>query len=288
MIRTLDKRRHESAVLTHGVENVCRRLIRFLIGKMSLVKLQELIKHVYVEEIESKLWDENPNRSLPLTEFALLSGLDTRTLTKIRNSRLYRRPLFEERHFLEEITPGAAVLDTWCSTPPYMDEETGEPLPLPVSGTGQSFESLFNESVKSRGVTCKSLLKRLEQSGSVSMNQETGKLTLEKSAYLPANAEDYLDAVEAGFSALDSLADTVTRNMRSLASGKEPLYLKRTVTSQLDPGKQDALRSELEGLLKTADAGAGKSVAKHEDKFPNAGQMTAGVCLFYFEEREDP
>ena len=43
------------AIIGRGVESVLRRLIRFLVGTISLTKLHELIDHIYVEEMEEKL-----------------------------------------------------------------------------------------------------------------------------------------------------------------------------------------------------------------------------------------
>ena len=60
MTTPTDVRHQESVVLTKGVERIFRKLIRFLIGRMSLVKMQEIIKYVYVEETEVKLKKENP------------------------------------------------------------------------------------------------------------------------------------------------------------------------------------------------------------------------------------
>src|SRR5210317_604204 len=101
----------EPATLTRAIENLCRKLIRFLVGRMSLVSLQEMIRYIFVEEIENKLRAENPKKSIQLTQLALLSGLDTRTLTKIRNSKKYRKPFYEEANFLREFAPGASILD---------------------------------------------------------------------------------------------------------------------------------------------------------------------------------
>jgi hypothetical protein len=43
------------AILTLAVDNVFRKLIRLLIGKISLKKLQEMIQIIFVEETEAKL-----------------------------------------------------------------------------------------------------------------------------------------------------------------------------------------------------------------------------------------
>jgi len=40
------------AILTRAVENAFRKMIRLLIGKMSLKKLQEMIQIIFVEETE--------------------------------------------------------------------------------------------------------------------------------------------------------------------------------------------------------------------------------------------
>ncbi len=284
MRKSVDSRHQESAVLTRGVENVCRKLIRFLIGRISLVKLQEIIKFIYIEEIENKLQKENPRKNIPLTQFALLSGVDTRTLTKVRNSKKYRQPLHQESNFLEEITPGASILDTWCSKPPYVNESSGLPKTLTVSGGTESFEALFNESAKSRGITYKSLLKRLAESGSVSLNKDSNQVTLMTNSYLPAGSNDDLGAIEMGFSALGNMVDTVTHNIRSLESGNDRLYQRGAWTYRLNVKNRDNLKSQLKKLLEETDSKARVLIKKQEENFASSDQITAGISLFYFEE----
>jgi hypothetical protein len=284
MQKSIDSRHQESAVLIRGVENVCRKLIKFLIGRISLVKLQEIIKFIYIEEIENKLQNENPTKNIPLTQFALLSGVDTRTLTKVRNSKKYRQPLHQESNFLEEITPGASILDTWCSKPPYVDESLGQPKTLTVSGGAESFEALFNESAKSRGITYKSLLKRLAESGSVSLNKDSNRVTLMTNSYLPAGSNDDLGAIEMGFSALGNMVDTITHNIRSLESGNDRLYQRGAWTYRLNVKNRRNLKSQLKKLLEETDAKARILIEKQEENFASSDQITAGISLFYFEE----
>jgi len=73
------------AILTRAVENVFRKLIRMLIGKISLKKLQEMIQEIFVEEAEAKLQKERPGKNVPLSTLAVVTGFDTRTLTKIKS-----------------------------------------------------------------------------------------------------------------------------------------------------------------------------------------------------------
>lgn len=274
----------EAVVLNRAVEHLCRRLIRFLVGRMSLVNLQEIVRYVFVEEIENKLRSENPERNVHLTQLALLSGLDTRTLTKIRNSPRYRKPFYEEANFLREFTPGASILDVWGSKPPYFDEITGQPKPLPVSGDSMSFESLFAECGKMRGVTYMSLLERLVESRAVKMDAEHNVVRLVVKSYLPSDSKDRLGSIEMGFSALGSMVDTVTKNINALETGGERLYQRGTWTYRLNPSHKISLRKALHSLMEATDVEARQIIESHEDTFKTADQITAGISLFYFEE----
>lgn len=276
-------RHQEAAVLTKAVENICRKLIRFLIGRISLVKLQEIIRYIFIEEIENKLHRENPTKNIPLTQLALLSGLDTRTLTKVRNSDKYRQPLHSESGFLDEFTPGASILDTWCSKVPYVDEASGKPIDLDISGETKSFESLFNESTKSRGITYKSLMKRLIDSGAIELLTEERKVKLVTNSYVPSDSNDNLGAIEMGFSAIGNMIDTVTKNIDS-PEDEERLYQRGTWTLRLSKEKQSELRSDLKVLLKDTDLKARKIIKSKEDQFSSPEHITAGISLFYFEE----
>jgi hypothetical protein len=248
--------------------------------------MQEIIKYVYIEETEAKLKKENPHKNIPLAQIALLSGLDTRTLTKIRNDSKFHHPLHKESEFLDEITPGASILDTWGSKSPYVCSDSGMPKPIAVSGSTMSFESLFRESTKSRGITYKSLLKRLIQSGAVSYDDQTKLLTLVTSTYLPKDSDDYLGAIEMGFSALGNLIDTISHNLNSIESGKDRYYQRGAWTYRMSDEKSQTLRKELNSLLNETDANARKIIGRFEDKFESPKQFTAGVSLFYFEEKQ--
>jgi hypothetical protein len=279
-----DSLHEEAAVLTRAIESLFRKLIKFLIGKVSLVSLQEIVRYVFVEEIENKLRSDNPSKNIPLTQLALLSGLDTRTLTKIRNSRNYRRPFHREMTFLREFAPGASILDMWGSKPPYINELSGEPLALSVSGRSPSFEELFEECGKSRGVTYQSLLQRLVESGAVSMDANHNEVRLVLKSYLPSHSRDRLGAIEMGFSAVGNMVDTVTSNIIALDNGEERLYQRGAWTYRLNEQNKSDLRTELRNLLEKTDSMARKIIEKYEDSYDNPNQITAGVSSFYFEE----
>lgn len=283
MSETRNQHLQDVAILTQAVENVFRKLIRFLVGRISLVKLQEMIRIIFVQEAEKIIQSEHPRKHVSLTQLGLMAGLDTRTLTKIRNDENYRKPLYATNTFLKEITPGVAILDMWNAKPPYFDLEKRQPKSLKIAGDQGSFEALFSETVRSRGITANSMLKRLAESGSVRINEKDGTVSLIRALYLPSAVNEKLDAIAVGFSAMGNLVDTVVHNLKD-DGGR---FFQRGAWTYRLPGRhQQEARDELRKLLQRTEETAKRLMAGYEE--PNAGpdQITAGIGLFYFEETE--
>jgi hypothetical protein len=274
----------DAAVLTRAVENLFRKLIRFLLGRITLVKLQEMIRYIFIEEAENKLKKENPEKNISLTKLALLSGIDTRTLTKVRNSEGYRQPLYRESKFLREFTPGAAILDFWSSRQLFVDHRSGKPKVLKIIGEGSSFETLFSGCIRGRGVTARSLLQRLAESGAVKVDHEKGTVELLKRSYLPSSSGDQQGSIQMGFSAIGNMLDTVIRNVESLDTGAARLYQQGAWTYRLSPHNRETVRNSLRLLLAETDQKARKIFGKYEDINASPEQITSGISLFYFEE----
>jgi len=274
----------DAAVLTRAVENLFRKLIRFLLGRITLVKLQEMIRYIFIEEAENKLKKENPEKNISLTKLALLSGIDTRTLTKVRNSEGYRQPLYRESKFLREFTPGAAILDFWSSRQPFVDPRSGKPKVLKIIGEGSSFETLFSGCIRGRGVTARSLLQRLAESGAVKVDHEKGTVELLKRSYLPSSSGDQQGSIQMGFSAIGNMLDTVIHNVESLDTGADRLYQQGAWTYRLSPRNREIVRNRLRLLLAETDQKARNIFGKYEDINASPEQITSGISLFYFEE----
>jgi len=272
------------AILTRALENVFRKLIRYLIGRISLVKLQEMIRVIFIEEAENTLRKNEPEKSVSLTQLALLSGIDTRTLIKVKNSDNFRKPFYTANSFLKEFTPGSSLLDAWNSKPPYFDTERKRARSLSISGGNCSFESLFSESVKSRGVTSASLLRRLVNSGSVGLNVKSNTVSLVRSSYMPNATEDELGAVAVGFSAIGSLIDSVVHNLAFCPADSNPLYQRGVWSFRIPNLRKEEVRIEMAQSLEKSRIRAQNTLLKFEENRPNANQFTAGVGFFYFEE----
>ena len=138
---TRDRRYQEAELLARAVENVLRKLIRFLVGRISLVRLQEMIRHIYVEETQNKLQSETPGRNVPLTRLALNTGLDTRALVQIRERLQTEGPQYRQQ-FLAELTPESAVVEAWAARVRKAGAHDGGAAVLDYGSDDAGFESL--------------------------------------------------------------------------------------------------------------------------------------------------
>ena len=284
MITPSDAVLGDVAILTRAVENVFRKLIRLLIGKMSLKKLQEMIQVIFVEEAEAKLRLETPGKNVPLSTLAVVTGFDTRTLTKIKGKESYLKPFFEEKRFLSEITPECSVLDVWERSSKYRDSKSGKPKILAIRGSKASFESLIGDSNSTRGVTVTSFLQRLEASKSIVVDKAKNTVQMIDKRYTPFESDDQTENVKIGMAAVGNLVDTIAYNLKASSQGRESFYQRGCWTNRLDKNESEKLRKLVKKFLLKTDERARKIMKPFEQDTVNNEQVTAGISMFYFEE----
>jgi hypothetical protein len=273
------------AILTRAVENVFRKLIRLLIGKISLKKLQEMIQVIFVEEAEANLKLEHPGKNVALSNLAVVTGMDTRTLVRIKASDAYQKPFHEEKRFLSAITPECSVLDVWESHSKYADPESGKPMVLAIKGPEPSFETLIADSNSTRGVTVKSFLQRLAASNSIIMNKSENYVELIDKRYTPFGSADHTEQARVGMAAVGNLVDTISHNLSAPLKGDEAFYQRGCWTNRLDKNDRIRLRGLIKKFLLQCDEKARKVIKPFEQAKVSKDQVTAGVSLFYFEEK---
>jgi len=272
------------AILTRAVENVFRKLIRMLVGKISLKKLQEMIQVIFVEEAEAKLQKERPGKNVPLSTLAVVTGFDTRTLTRIKSRENYLKPFHQARRFLSEITPECSVLDVWESSPKYRDAETGKPNVLPIKGADVSFETLIAESNSTRGVTVTSFLRRLQISKSIFVDRLNNQVRMLDKHYTPFGSVDQTENARIGMAAVGNLVDTIAHNLNAPELDQEPFYQQGCWTNRLNRKDSQALRDVVKTFLNKADEKAREALKPFEQDMAGDNQVTAGISMFYFEE----
>jgi len=272
------------AILTRAVENVFRKLIRLLIGKISLKKLQEMIQVIFVEEAEANLRLEAPGKNVALSTLAVITGFDTRTLTKIKGKESYLKPFYEEKRFLSEITPECSVLDVWESSSKYLDATSGKPKILAIKGPGNSFESLISDSNSTRGVTVTSFLQRLEASKSIVVDKANNRVRMIDKHYTPFESADQTEHAKIGMAAVGNLVDTVSHNLKVPAQGGELFYQQGCWTHRLNIDDSEKLRGVIKEFLEKTDENARNIIRPFEQDAVSTDQVTAGISMFYFEE----
>ena len=272
------------AILTHAVEIVFRKLIRMLIGKISLKKLQEMIQVIFVEEAEANLKRETPGKNVALSTLAVVTGFDTRTLTKIKSKDSYLKPFHEEKRFLSEITPECSVLDVWESSSKYRDPKSGKPKELAIRGSGISFESLIGDSSSTRGVTVTSFLQRLKASQSIVVDKANNRVRMIDKRYTPFASQYHTENAKIGMAAVGNLVDTISHNLNAPAQSRESFYQKGCWTNRLDKDDGEKLREIIRKFLLKTDEKARKIIKPFEQDVVSKNQVTAGISMFYFEE----
>ena len=277
----------ETFVFAQSIENVFRKLIQILIGKISLKKLQEMIQIIFVEETEKKLQEEKPGRNVPLSTLAVVTGFDTRTLAKIKSKKSHLKPLHKESSFLSGITPECSILDIWESNPEYKDPVTGLPKELLIRGPKASFESLVNKIGLTRGVSLSSFLKRLEASNSIIVNSKENSVRMINKRYTPFGTESQTESAKIGMAAVGNLLDTIAHNLNSGEHNVEPFYQQGSWSNRLNRNETKKLRQSIKELLSETDERAREIIMPFEQYETNNDQVTAGISMFYFEEESN-
>ena len=273
----------EAAVLTRAVENVFRKLIRMLIGRMSLKKLQELIQIIFVEEAEAKLKQETPEKNVALADLAFLTGVDTRTIKKTRTNIVLGNPLHRDEIFLDGFMPMFKVLDLWMHDEKFFDVNLEKPRILEIEGEGATFSQLVKLTLQSRGLTTQLVLKRLKEIGVISINSsnQTVRLVQEDNIFI---SKVDLDSLEVGFTAIGNLADTVGHNIRNSLE-KDAKYFQRGCWDyQISPQKIQQIRKVIHAYLSKTDQKSRELITSVAEPKSQKGQLTAGISMFYFEE----
>ena len=279
-----DQRLQEASLLTRAVENVFRKLIRLLVGRISLVRLQEMIRHIYVEETELKLQAETPGRNVPLTRVALATGLDTRALVQIRKRVQLGGRQFRQQ-FLSELTPESAVVEAWAGRV-RRAPGAGDPAVLDYGNDNAGFESLVRATVPTRGITTQSILQRLVATNSVLQDRERRQLRLLVDHFSPYLSSDEPSILNAALSAISNLTSTIEHNLG--ADPSDLLFQRQKWTFRLNPDDLRAFRQSMRELLERAEVAADTAIEPWEQEGYSRELLTAGVGFYYFEESWRP
>lgn len=273
------------AILTRAVENVFRKLIRMLIGKMSLKKLQEMIQIIFVEEAERKLKLESPGKNIALGDISLQTGVDTRTIKKIQTYIALSKPIHQDDVFLDGFMPLFKVFDLWMNDERFFDPVTGSPRTLDIEGQGDTFPELVKSAIQSRGLTAQAVLKRLKEIDVIETDKGSGTVVLKQDDNVFISKND-LDLLDVGFTAIGHLASTVSHNIQNHLDDEEKYFQRGSWNYHFSPDKIDGVRKVIHKYLRETDSKSRELITSLAENTALKDQITAGISMFYFEEQE--
>lgn len=194
----------QGARLASVVERVIRPFVRLIVGRISCGFLIQQIKRIYIEEARRWIEKNDHHGRVTKSKLAMLSGLDTRTISAIES-----QGTSPEDCTVGDLCAEAGVLYRWTSNPEFQDAD-GEPRILPIMGKSKSFQSLVSSTI-GRNVTYQTVLERLLESGNVEI-EEDEFVRLVSAYYQPVKASEQT-IIDAGSLSIGRLTETILFNL---------------------------------------------------------------------------
>ena len=138
--------------------------------------------------------------------------------------------------------------------------------------------------IQSRGLTGKAVLKRLRELDIVDVDSRSGTVVLKQEEGVFISKDD-LDLLDVGFAAIGNLAGTIGHNIQNHLNEDAKFFQRGSWDYQIDPDKIDQVRKVLNNFLKETDKESKLLINSLAETESHKGQLTAGISLFYFEEK---
>lgn len=264
--------RDQGATLALAIERMVRPLIKLIVGRVSCGFLVQQVKRIYIQEARSWIERNDPNGRVTKSKLAMLTGLDTRTISSIEAEEGEADDVS-----ISDLCPEAGVLDKWRSSRTFTDDDGG-PKVLPIFGKSVAFQALVS-SVVGRNVTCQTVLERLLDSGNVEI-VDGDYVRLLNPYYQPIESSDET-LVDAGSWSIGRLTETVVNNLN--ASDPSQRLLQQDRLSRRIPAEfEEDLTQEVRALLERQIVEVEEVLEKYEATEKAEDQKTFGVGWFSF------
>jgi len=260
--------------ITHFLSRVFRKVVRLVIGTVSLPALMDILRNLYVEEAQNKLEREGskPTKSA----IALMTGLDTRVVSALLEQE-------EGELQAQNVNPEHALIDMWSSDPFFLDPESGKPASLPIVGRGRTFQTLVLRAI-GRNVTVKTVIGRLVASKNVRVVQDdVEKVELRSLIYSPISS-DKAKQTEVGLIEASRVLAAVIHNMRSEPEVRVPQQGRWTY--RLDPKNYKEFRRRARTLLEKQIREGELLLEEFEEAAKNSNQITVGIGWYQWTDLE--
>jgi hypothetical protein len=265
----------EATSTTHFLSRVFRKVVRLVIGTVSLPALVDILKAIYVEEAQKKLVREGskPTKSA----LALITGLDTRVVSSVLSQNL------DYTIRTQNANPEVALLDTWHLDPYFRDEEIGKAAPLPILGRGRTFQTLVLRTI-GRNVTVKTVMDRLLAAGNIRvLDGDIEQVELLSRVYQPLS-DDRAKQIEVGLIEASRVLTAVVHNMSSEPELRVPQQGRWTY--RLSPTRYREFRSRARDLLDKQIKEGESLLEEFEESNKEPGQYTVGIGWYQWSDHE--
>lgn len=265
----------DAKTVTYFLSRVFRKVVRLVIGSVSLPALVDILKAIYVDEAEKKLIREGskPTKSA----LALMTGLDTRVVAQVMEQNL------ESTIQNQSANPENALIDMWTSDPYFQNPGDGAPAALPIGGKGRSFQGLVLRSI-GRNITVKTVIDRLVESGNVELIPgDIEKVKLVSMFYSPIS-DDKAKQTEVGFVEASRVLSAVIHNMNAPADSRVPQQGRWTYRLAAD--KYSEFRNRARDLLDRQIKEGEELLEEFEEPKKQPGQLTVGIGWYQWSDHE--
>jgi len=275
VVPTNDRLPDDSKSIAHFLSRVFRKVVRLVIGTVSLPALVDILKTIYVEEAEKKLIREGskPTKSA----LALMTGLDTRVVTQVLEQNL------DSTIQNQSVNAEHSLIDMWTSDPFFQDPETGKPALLPLGGKGRTFQGLVLRSI-GRNITVKTVVDRLLASKNIQIHQgDVEKVELLSQFYSPIS-DDRAKQTEVGLVEASRVLAAVIHNMRSDIEARVPQQGRWTY--RLSPKRLNEFRNQARILLEKQIKEGEVLLEQFEEPKKQPGQVTVGFGWYQWSDHD--
>lgn len=266
----------QGARLATAIDRVVRPFIKLLVGRVSCGFLVQQVKKIYIEEARKWIEKNDTNGRVTKSKLAMLTGLDTRTITAIESNSTA-----PDEFTLGDICAEAGVLYRWISRPEFQDAD-GKPRVLPVMGKSASFQSLVSSAI-GRNVTYQTVLERLLESGNVEL-EGPDFVRLVNPYYQPVKASEQT-IIDAGSLSIGRLTETVGYNLNSVSRSR---MLQQDRWSRKIPRERYA---ELNNVVRQTIENQIQEIEQIIDEFEvdseDSETCTFGIGWFAFGEKSE-
>jgi hypothetical protein len=274
VMKKIISQQDDAKSITHYLSRVFRKVVRLVIGTVSLPALVDILKNLYVEEAQKKLAREGskPTKSA----IALMTGLDTRVVSALMEQE-------EGGTQTQSVNPENALIDMWSSDPFFMDPETGMPANLPIAGRGKSFQGLVLRAI-GRNITVKTVMDRLLAWGSIRViHGDIDSVELVSQTYLPLS-DDRVKHTEIGLLEASRVLGAVIHNMNSDPETRVPQQGRWTY--RLNPNQYKEFRRRARKLLEKQIREGESLLEEFEEAAKEQDQITVGIGWYQWGDRE--